>query len=158
MKGPPFFKEDYSEIAKIHWQYFFLIKNFQFQPNFKFFQLNGHALFQEDKNNEIAKFKKIFFSRTIGPISTKLGTMYLCVKGTQVLINKQPSNSQKRDNDFFFSKGYVKITALRNVFIHWNCFLCARCGPGASCYLIWIFYLQLALLPQDLVKEWLINV
>ena len=41
------------------------------------------------------------FSEPLDQILNKLGAMYLCVKKTQVFINNQPFNSQKRDNDFF---------------------------------------------------------
>ena len=55
--------------------------------------------FSKGDYNEITKIHwrnlKIVCSRTTGPISTKLGAMYLCVKGIQVFINNQPFNSQK---------------------------------------------------------------
>ena len=40
----------------------------------------------------------IFFSRTTGPISTKLGTKYPWVKGIQVCSNERPRPSQRGDN------------------------------------------------------------
>ena len=55
--------------------------------------------FSKGDYNEITKIHwrnlKIVCSRTTGPILTKLGAMYLCVKGIQVFINNQPFNSQK---------------------------------------------------------------
>ena len=54
---------------------------------------------------EIAKIYlwdlKIFFSRTTGLISIKLGTIHLWVKGIQVCSNEEPFNSHKEDNGFF---------------------------------------------------------
>ena len=40
----------------------------------------------------------IFFSRTTGPISTKLGTKYPWIKGIQVGSNEGPRPSQRGDN------------------------------------------------------------
>ena len=54
----------------------------QFQPNLAQF---GEGDANEGDNNEIAKIhsrtSKIFFSRTLGPIFTKLSTMHRCVMG-----------------------------------------------------------------------------
>ena len=44
---------------------------------------------------------KIFFSRTDGPISTKLGTYHPWVKGIQVCSNEEPIKSPKINNVFF---------------------------------------------------------
>ena len=52
---------------------------------FKFAKLKRPHLFPRGYNNEIAKIHwwnlKIFFTRTTGPISTKLGTMHPWMKG-----------------------------------------------------------------------------
>ena len=56
-------------------------------------------------NFEIAKITwrniKFFFSRTTGPISTKLGRMHPWVKGIQVCSNEAALNFYKIDNRFF---------------------------------------------------------
>ena len=44
---------------------------------------------------------KIFFCRTTGIVSTKLGTKHRLVKGIEICSNKEPFNSQKEDNGFF---------------------------------------------------------
>ena len=41
---------------------------------------------------------KIFFSRTSGLISTKLSTMHLCVKESQVCSNEGPRPFPRGDN------------------------------------------------------------
>ena len=70
----------------------------KFQPNlsqnilwwggFNFIQMKGHTLFQWEMitkyQNYMTKFKN-FFSRTTGPVSTKLGSEHPCVKGTEIL-------------------------------------------------------------------------
>ena len=60
------------------------------------------GLFQRGDNYEIAKIHwwnlKIFFSRTTGPISTKLGTMHPWVKGFQVCSNEEPHPFPRGDN------------------------------------------------------------
>ena len=43
----------------------------------------------------------IFFFRTTGSISTKIGTKHHWVKGIQVCSNKKPFNSHKENNEFF---------------------------------------------------------
>ena len=43
-------------------------------------------------------FLTFIFSRTTGPISTKLGEKYPWVKGIQVCSNYRPYNSQRGDN------------------------------------------------------------
>ena len=84
----------------------------QFQPNLaqsilgwrgiKFVQMKGHAPFQRGDNSEIVnihwKLLKIFFSRTSGPISTKLGTEHSWVKGIQVCSSQGPCPSPRGDN------------------------------------------------------------
>ena len=49
----------------------------------------------------LTKFLKNHLCRTTGPILTKLGAMYLCVKEIQVLMNDQCFYYQKDDIDFF---------------------------------------------------------
>ena len=51
----------------------------------------GHAHFKGSWWRNL----RIFLSRTIGPISTKLSTKYLRVKGTQVVTNKNLSVLEK---------------------------------------------------------------
>ena len=69
-----------------------------------FLQMKGHISFQRGDtcNYEIAKILrqnlKIFFSRTTGTVSTKLGTKYPWVKGIQVCSNEGPRPSQRGDN------------------------------------------------------------
>ena len=66
----------------------------------------GPHPFPRGDNYEITKIrwkiKKIIFSRTTGPILTKLGTKHPWVKGIHVCSNEEPFNSHK-DNDGFFS-------------------------------------------------------
>ena len=45
------------------------------------------------------KLKKIFFSRTTEPISTKIGTKNPWVKGIQVCSNEEPCPSPRGDNN-----------------------------------------------------------
>jgi hypothetical protein len=45
------------------------------------------------------KYLKIFFSRTSGPISIKLGTNYSWIKGIQDCSNKRPVPFQRGDNN-----------------------------------------------------------
>ena len=85
----------------------------QFQPNlvqsilgwreFKFVRMKDHALLQGEiikkKRKFIGEIKKIFFSRTTGPISTKLGTMHPWMKGIQVC--EEPLNSHEVYDGFF---------------------------------------------------------
>ena len=69
---------------------------------FKFVQIKGPSLFQGEIITQIAKiywsYLKIFFSRTTGPISTKLGTEHHWVKGIQVCWNEGPHLSQRGDS------------------------------------------------------------
>ena len=57
------------------------------------------------------KFLKIFFSRTNGPNSIKLGTKYPWVKGIQVCSNKGPGPLQRGDNhkNVKIGWGHLKI-------------------------------------------------
>ena len=54
--------------------------------------------FQKGANYEIAKIIKNLFSRTTGPISTKLDTMHPWVKGIQVCSNEGPHPFPGGDN------------------------------------------------------------
>ena len=66
----------------------------------------GPHPFSSGDNYEIANIhwlKLKIFSRTTWPISTKLGTMHPWVKGIQDCSNKEPLNSHKVDNGFFYS-------------------------------------------------------
>ena len=78
----------------------------QFKPNlaqsilgwrgFKFFfSTEGPRSFSRGDNYDIVKIHwqnfKIFFSRTTGPISTKLGTKHLWVKRIQVCLKEGPT-------------------------------------------------------------------
>ena len=91
----------------------------QFQPNlaqsilgkrgFKFVQKKGQTLLQMAKwRNSKFLFKKVF-SRTIGPISTKLGTKHSSGEGLKVCSNERPRPSPRGDNSeivklYFLSK------------------------------------------------------
>ena len=71
------------------------VKGIQFSSN------EGPRPFPREDNYEIAKIHlhlKIFFSRTTGPISTKLVTMHPWVKGIQVYSNEGPSPFPWGDN------------------------------------------------------------
>ena len=118
-KGPRSFpRGDNYEIAKIQWrilQIFFsrttgpistklgtnhpLVSGI---PEFPFVQMKGPALLPRGDNYEIVKIQwrmwKILLSRTSGPISTKLGTKYLWVKGIQVYSNKGSRLFPRGDN------------------------------------------------------------
>ena len=63
------------------------------------------SLFSRGDDYEIAIIHwrnfQIIFSRTAGPISTKLGTRHSWMKGIQVFSNEKPFNSV--NNGFFFS-------------------------------------------------------
>ena len=73
---------------------------------FKFVQMKGNALLQE----EIKANLKIFFSRTIGPISTKLGTKHHWIKGIHVCSKKGQRPSTRGDTSEIvnFSSKYLK--------------------------------------------------
>ena len=62
----------------------------------------GPRPFARGDNNEIVKIHwwnlKIFFSRTTGPISTKLSTKHPCVKGIQFFSNEGPYPFPRGDN------------------------------------------------------------
>ena len=53
------------------------------------------------KRKYIEEIKKIFFSRTTGPNSTKPATVHPWVKVIQVCSNEELFNSHKVDNEFF---------------------------------------------------------
>jgi hypothetical protein len=46
----------------------------------------------------VGSFKKIFFSRTIGPLLTRLGTNHPCVKEIQIYTMEGDSLSPRGDN------------------------------------------------------------
>ena len=50
------------------------------------------------KKKYIFNFKKIFFSETISPISTKLGTINPLVKGFKVYANEEPLFPKEKDD------------------------------------------------------------
>ena len=102
MKGPTLYQ---GEIITKYLKYIGKIKKSSspeplglFHPNlaqcilgcrgFKFIQMKVPALFQWEiitiLQKYIDQFKKLCFSRTTGPISTKLGTTHPWVKGIQV--------------------------------------------------------------------------
>ena len=62
----------------------------------------GPRSFQRGDNYESAKIHwqifKMFFSRTNGPVSTKLSTNHPCVEGSQVCSNEGPRPFPKGDN------------------------------------------------------------
>ena len=84
---------------------------------------------------------KIFFCRTTGIVSTKLGTKHRWVKGIGICSNKESFNSQKEDNGFFSSPNqrYDII-----VCVYWfELFSGERYGPWAFCFvciLFWFWY------------------
>ena len=63
----------------------------------------GLRPFPRRDNKEIAKLHcqnlKIFFIRTTGPISTKLGTKHLWVMGIQICSNEKPRPFLRGDNN-----------------------------------------------------------
>ena len=75
----------------------------------------GPCPFPRGDNDEIAKIHwrnlKILFSRTTGPISTKLCTKHPWMKEIQVCSNEEPFNSHKDNNVF--------ILLFINVMIYW---------------------------------------
>ena len=106
-EGPcPFPREDNKEIAKIHWQ---TLKIFlrttgpistklgtkhPWVMGIQVYSNEWPCPFPRGDNKEIAKIHwqtlKIFFLRTTGPISTKLGTKHSWVMGIQVCSNGRP--------------------------------------------------------------------
>ena len=110
---PPFFhRGDNYKIAKIHWQIFFSrttepisTKLGTIHPWVKGVQVcsnEGLCLFPRGDNYEIAKIHwwilKIFFCRTTGSISIKLGTNHPWVKGILVYSNEGPRFFPSGDN------------------------------------------------------------
>jgi hypothetical protein len=69
---------------------------------FKIVQMKGITLLQGEiiakEKNYTEIFFKIFLSRTSRPISIKLGTNYLWVKGILNYSNKGPAPFQRGDN------------------------------------------------------------
>ena len=69
--------------------------------------MKGYALFQGENYNEIAKtheIKKVFSNKTTKPISAKLTTKYILVKGVQDCSNEGSRLFLKGDNS-----GILKI-------------------------------------------------
>ena len=110
----------------------------QFQPNlaqsilwwrgFKFAQMKGLTL------------PKIFFSRTTGPISAKLGTKYSLMKGIQICSNEGPYPSQRGDNweIIILNKQLFKNLLLQNHWANFNqTWLWASLGEGDSSFFKW---------------------
>ena len=84
-EGPrPFPRGDKNKIAKN------TLTNFRNLLLHNHWANEGAPIFQEDiitnSKNAVTKFQ-IFFSRTTGSISTKLGTLHPCLKGIQVCSN-----------------------------------------------------------------------
>ena len=116
MKGPALFpRGDNYEIVKIHWQnlkIFFcrttepILTKFgtkhPWVTGIQFCSNEGPRPFPRWDKYEIAKLHrqnlKIFFSRTIGLISTKLVTMHLWVMGIQVCSNEGPYPFSRAEN------------------------------------------------------------
>ena len=120
-EGPhPYPRGDNYEVAKIHWRK--LKKNLLLKNNWTNFNQTWHKdpcekgiqvclnkgprPFSRGDNYEITKIHwqnlKIFFSITTGSISTTPITVHPWVKGFQV-CSKEPFNSHKVNNEFFFS-------------------------------------------------------
>ena len=63
----------------------------------------GPCLFPRGENNKIAKmihkYLKVFFFRTIGPISHKLDTKHPWIMGIQVCSNEGPHIFPRGDNN-----------------------------------------------------------
>mgnify|MGYP003685767591 CR=1 FL=1 len=59
---------------------------------------------------------KVFFSRTTGPISTKLGTMQSLVNGIQICLNEEPRPFPRGDNykiaKIYWQKIFSRTTGL----------------------------------------------
>ena len=84
---------------------------------------------------------KIFFSRTNGPISTKLGTKSPWVKGIQVCANERPCPFRRGDNYKIAKNTSMKFKIkIKMCLLIWAIFSGERCGPWASCY-CWIGHL-----------------
>ena len=63
-----------------------------------FVPIKGHALCQRELIATKGKYIDNIFSRTTGPISTKLGTEHHWVKGIQFLSIEGPCPFSKRSN------------------------------------------------------------
>ena len=71
---------------------------------FNFYQIKCYALFKGEMIMKIhLQHLKIFFTRTTGPISSKLSKKYSLVQGIQVCSNEDP-NSFRRGNNFKTAK------------------------------------------------------
>ena len=110
MKGPSYFLGENTLTVKILWQNLKIFFSRTCYNNFNQTWHNaslgegvqvclneGPNPFPMGNDFEIAKihcqYLKIFYSRTAGLISTKLGTMLLWMKGIQFFSNKEPLNS-----------------------------------------------------------------
>ena len=125
-EGPrPFPRGDNYKIVEIYWQIlkiFFSRTTWQIATKLgtkhpwvqgiKVCSSEGLSLFPREDNYKIAKkhwqILKIFFSKTTGLISTKLGTKHLWVKGIQVCSNEVPRPFPWGDN-YEFAKIYWRI-------------------------------------------------
>lgn len=58
----------------------------------------------------------MIFSRTIQPISTKVGLKASLCKGTQIFTNKEPFSSEKGDNEYFF---FISVMVLIVAIFAW---------------------------------------
>ena len=76
--------------------------------------------------NEIAKihwqnFQKVISAEPRDQFLSKLGAMYLCMKGSQVFMNGQWFNYQKKDDfDFFCLDVMASSSHCANVFNDWT--------------------------------------
>ena len=78
-----------------HWANFNQYTKHPWEKGIQVCSNEGHRPFPRGDNYEIVKIHwwnlKIFFSRTTGPISTKLGIKHPRVKGIQVCSNEGPA-------------------------------------------------------------------
>ena len=79
-----------------------LVQNISGWRGFKFVQMKGHVLYKGEIKINWQLLKKIF-SRTTGPILTKLGKKHPWVKMIQFCSNEKPINSHEVNNVFFSS-------------------------------------------------------
>ena len=76
---------------------------------------------------------KIFFSRTIGPIScNQTWHKAFLVEGGLRFYNWKTINFESQQGDYIFFSLFSHSFA-QNVFIEWNCFSGEQCGLWASC-------------------------
>ena len=116
IEGPRTFpRGDKKEIGKIHWQTLKIVFSRIIGPiltklstkhswviGIQVCSYEGPRPFPRGDNKEIAKIHrrtlKIFFIRTTGPISTKLGTKHPWVMGNHVCSNEGPCPFPRGDN------------------------------------------------------------